>query len=201
MAILDSSIINRDLLARIFSKIKISTEHSYKGVPCWEWTAGISKTGYAVLWMLGRQRLAHRTLYQLFVGQVPDGLHCDHLCRTRHCVNPIHIEIVTAKENILRGVGITAEHARATHCKYGHEFTASNTYVHAIGRTCRACARDRYHKHKKYGDRIFKTHCPKGHPYSEENTYHRKDKSGRMCKTCCRATTRRMNANRRARQS
>ncbi len=31
-----------------------------------------------------------------------------------------------------------------------------------------------------------KTHCPQGHEYTPENTYNRKDRPGRMCRTCMR---------------
>lgn len=29
-----------------------------------------------------------------------------------------------------------------------------------------------------------RTHCPRGHEYTPENTYRRKDRNGRMCRTC-----------------
>jgi hypothetical protein len=38
----------------------------------------------------------------LIFGPIPDGLQLDHLCRVRCCVNPNHLEPVTAKENTLR---------------------------------------------------------------------------------------------------
>src|ERR1051326_2493639 len=38
---------------------------------------------------------AHRFVYELLVGPVPDGLVLDHLCRVKNCVNPAHLEPVT----------------------------------------------------------------------------------------------------------
>jgi hypothetical protein len=46
---------------------------------------------------------AHRFAYELLVGPIPEGLVIDHLCRNRRCVNPAHLEPVTAEENWRRG--------------------------------------------------------------------------------------------------
>jgi hypothetical protein len=73
---------------------------------CWLWTATIDGTnGYARFAPHGRMIGAHRWSYETFVGAIPDGLVIDHLCRVRHCVNPLHLEAVTNAENIRRGSG------------------------------------------------------------------------------------------------
>lgn len=92
---------------------------------CWLWTAVIVG-GYGKFW-LDRHVGAHRFCYELLVGPVPDGLVLDHLCRVRHCVNPDHLEPVTHRENVSRGVGPTAINSQKTHCKRGHPFTKENT--------------------------------------------------------------------------
>ena len=63
----------------------------------------------------------------------------DHLCRNTRCVNPEHLEAVTQRENILRGIGFAARQARQENCIHGHAFTPENTYVHKGHRYCRAC--------------------------------------------------------------
>lgn len=88
---------------------------------CWLWQGRIDEHGYARS-TYGREleQLAHRLSFRLFRGDIEEGLTLDHLCRVRHCVNPEHLEAVTLVENIMRGDGICARRARATHCQRGH---------------------------------------------------------------------------------
>jgi hypothetical protein len=89
----------------------------------------------------GKQYKPHRLAYQLTMGQIPDGLVIDHLCRNRRCCNPAHMEPVTNGENVHRGNGIYARNGRKTHCAKGHEFTPENTLRRKHGRGCRECGR------------------------------------------------------------
>lgn len=111
---------------------------------CWEWQSTIDTGGYGQLKEHGKILSAHRLAYELFKGAIPQGLTIDHLCRNRRCVNPDHLEVVTMRENILRGNGVTAMNARATHCVNGHPFDLFNTYFLSVGwRHCRICAAER----------------------------------------------------------
>ena len=87
---------------------------------CWEWLAAKNSDGYGQFKVDGRQMLAHRWAYEQLVGPIPPELVCDHLCRNPGCVNPAHIELVTNKENILRGNAPSAQRARQITCKNGH---------------------------------------------------------------------------------
>src|SRR5258708_2446189 len=96
---------------------------------CWTWTGWLSDKGYAIALFGKRKVKLHRFAYELLVGPIPDGLLPDHLCRNRACINPAHLECVTNRENILRGVGLAAVNAKKTHCVNGHAFTSENTQV------------------------------------------------------------------------
>lgn len=71
---------------------------------CWLTTYAKNPTGYVSLWIATSRRTAqaHRVAYAALVGPIPDGLQLDHLCMVRHCVNPDHLEPVTAAENARR---------------------------------------------------------------------------------------------------
>lgn len=108
---------------------------------CWLWTGALTK-GYGQLTRNKTHTYAHIVAFNMLVGAVPQGLQLDHLCRRPTCVRPSHLEPVTRRDNLLRGTGFAAVHARKTHCKHGHPFDEANTgRGHRGGRYCRACAR------------------------------------------------------------
>lgn len=108
---------------------------------CWQWTGLLTKAGYGAMFARGEHG-AHRVSWLLHRGPIPTGLQLDHLCRNRACVNPDHMEPVTVRENVLRGEGPAARHARQTTCLHGHLFDEANTYPYRGGRRCRQCGRD-----------------------------------------------------------
>ncbi len=111
-------------------------------VGCWEWTANLYWNGYGEFWDGNKYIRAHRFSYEWFKGEIPDGLQLDHLCRNRACVNPDHLEVVTSRDNILRGIGFAVKNASATHCSHGHPYDLFNTYYRpGGGRSCKTCGR------------------------------------------------------------
>jgi len=111
------------------------------GGGCWEWVGSQTSDGYGQ-WRAFGEHVAHRAVYRLLRGAIPEGLTLDHLCRNTGCVNPDHLEPVTIRENLLRGEGACAKNARKTHCLRGHPFNTDNTYLRkGGGRRCRTCDR------------------------------------------------------------
>ncbi len=109
---------------------------------CWLWKGSRTSHGYGSFSISAHTRTAHRLSWEYINGPIPDGLVIDHLCRVRHCVNPAHMELVSNGENVLRGEGPTARHARLTHCKHGHPFDEQNTRWRNNRRVCIACRED-----------------------------------------------------------
>lgn len=117
--------------------------------PCWTWTAAHHRDNkYAVFVppppRKGKTAQAHRIMYMEVLGPVADGMHIDHMCRNRGCVNPDHLRCVTHRENLLAGDTVVAKRAAVTHCPKGHEYTPENTTLSRRNqRHCRACRRAR----------------------------------------------------------
>jgi hypothetical protein len=82
---------------------------------CWLWVGAIGTGGYGNFYISSvgrriRSVRAHRWAYEHLVGSIPDGLDLDHLCRNRACVNPAHLEPVTRRVNLRRGIRTAGQH-------------------------------------------------------------------------------------------
>lgn len=149
---------------------------------CWTWTAGIIQgdgdggRGYGRFKLWNKEWKAHRYSYILHGG---DGTveAVDHLCRRRACVNPAHLEGVTAKVNADRGAGCTGVNARKTHCPQGHLLGGDNEYKGRGSRSCKTCNSER-------NARIDaeRAQCKNGHEYP--NPTRRGPSGRRICDVC-----------------
>jgi hypothetical protein len=120
---------------------------------CLLYTGTLNNRGYGQISVDGTPTLAHRAMYELKVGPIPDGMFLDHTCHNRdaacmggatclhrRCVNVEHLEPVTGAENTRRGKS-WAINGTKTHCPQGHSYDDENTHVWNNRRYCRACNR------------------------------------------------------------
>lgn len=110
---------------------------------CWNWEACKNQYGYGLIKIKKVSTLSHRFIYEYYYGQLCPDLEIDHLCRNRACCNPLHLDQVTHKVNLLRGDTINAINARKTHCPQGHKYTSENTYIdYKNARRCKICRKE-----------------------------------------------------------
>lgn len=173
-------------LQRFWLKIKVDLVTG-----CWEWTGTQNELGYGIFGADGKKFRAHRFSYIAFIGDIPEGLGLDHLCRNPPCCNPSHLEAVTQKVNNLRGTSPAAMCARKTACPLGHPLSGSNLYINPNTgkRRCRECmrrdARETSRRRPRKGPAKM---CMHGHPWTPENTKIVVRNGGknnhRVCRTC-----------------
>lgn len=133
-------------LQRFYSLVTIDQE-----TDCHTWEGGLGGNGgYGSFRVRGTTVRAHRFIYELLIGRIPNGLELDHSCRNRRCVNVAHLEPVTHAENMRR-----SKEATKTHCLRGHELSGRNLYFTPKAptrRNCRACNNLRNKQSKKRGN-------------------------------------------------
>lgn len=110
---------------------------------CWISLYSTGSHGYSQIgWVEdGRLRMAlgHRVSWEHHNGPIPGDLTIDHLCRTRRCIRPDHLRLLSNVENA-RDNGM----ARRTHCPRGHLYAGHNLILNAKGhRLCRTCRDER----------------------------------------------------------
>ena len=144
-------------IQRFLEKINVS-DNIYQGTPCWDWTACKDKDGYGSFSVNGKSIRSHKFSYELYNGEIPKGLQLDHLCRNRDCINPIHLEPVTAQENIKRGLSgkINNYNKQKTHCPQGHKYNIQNTYrdLSRNNRHCIICTKTKQKKYQQRREKI-----------------------------------------------
>lgn len=128
-----------------FLKERVSIDQS----GCWNWKLYTRKDGYGQITTKQGVDVAHRTAYMVFIGEIPNDLVVDHLCRNRKCINPKHVELVSRGENVLRGETGAGINSRKKVCLNGHPFSKENTYIRVqkkngkLARNCKACRKNR----------------------------------------------------------
>ncbi|MEO7118432.1 MAG: HNH endonuclease signature motif containing protein, partial [Candidatus Limnocylindrales bacterium] len=127
----DGRVSRTSATSRFWRKV---TPVAQQGWICLVWTGSLAN-GYGRFWLKGRLVPAHRLAWEMANGPIPSGMQLDHLCRMRSCVRPDHLEPVTQRENLRRGVGWAGVNAQKTACPVGHPY-ANGT------RRCATCRKD-----------------------------------------------------------
>ena len=111
---------------------------------CRVWLASKDEKGYGQVRHDGTCRKAYKVAWVLEHGPVPAGLELDHLCRNPACINPEHLEPVTHKENMRRGM-----YGQRTACPRGHAYDIVRPNGSRWCKQCDAAAARRYRAERK----------------------------------------------------
>lgn len=135
-------------LATLVKRIQAKGVTSHGGCVIWTgmaWSPKDPSRRYGYIKHCGKKLRVHRIVFLAEYGPLPSGTVPDHLCRNTLCINPLHMEAVTARENTLRGIGPTAINARKTMCNKGHPLHGDNVWLrpNTRERWCRTCMRAR----------------------------------------------------------
>lgn len=65
---------------------------------CRMWQGSLTEKGYGRVKVAGRVWRAHRLMWTLLFGEIPEGLTIDHMCWNRACVEPKHLRLATVTE-------------------------------------------------------------------------------------------------------
>jgi hypothetical protein len=101
---------------------RFASKHRKQG-GCWIWQGALDEDGYGTFYLRRMNRRAHRVAWFSARGDLPQGMVVNHTCRNRACVNPQHLQAISASEHALRDTtSICYVNSQKTICPKGHPY-------------------------------------------------------------------------------
>lgn len=118
---------NHPIPAAVAEKYATRFEVAESG--CWISVYAPMPHGYAgASWRVEGRSIsstAHRAAWTHHNGPIPDGMTIDHICKTRNCVNPAHLRLLTLADNS----GRKGRDWPLGQCAWGHAESSMKRYV------------------------------------------------------------------------
>jgi len=137
-----------NLTDKYLNSIEYLLDYTKIGDGCWIWNGSVNSKGYGKTRSnkTTKRKYAHRLSFDLFIEKLNKDSVLDHLCETKLCVNPFHLELVTLSENFKRhskNRNAYDYNNPINYCRWGHEWNIESLRYWGKGknmhRVCRLC--------------------------------------------------------------
>ncbi len=140
------SILRPRTLEDLFSKIKSLITKTKSG--CLEYGGSLDKEGYGRISFKSKKYLVHRLIWEYNFPNTINNFYVCHKCDNPKCANIEHLFLGTSLDNNMDKINKGRDINKSkTKCKYGHNFSSENTYLHKNKRRCKTCHRNNMRKY------------------------------------------------------